>query len=351
MMTDRPAGQRRPGGGCSTCPSPVPGPTEVLVRTVSSVISAGTERAVTGLAQSSLLAKARARPDLVRQVVSKARSEGLAATTAQAVRGAARRACFLPLGYSAAGRGRRESARRSPGIGAGQLVATGGTGQGQSRGVPGRRCPGLLCSTGRPATVSAQDAAFTTIASIALHGLRIAEAGPGSKVVVVGLGLIGQLAARLALAAGCDVAGIDPAGYPREAAARAGVLALDECGAETTEQVLAWSRGRGADAVLVLRRRAFRRRGDAGTRAVQGPGGGGHRGGRRAPAQPDSVLRARAVPPVRALLRSRPLRPVVRGLGRRLPGGRARCGWTEGRNFEAVLGTVAAEAVSTSGTW
>ena len=49
-------------------PRPVPGPTEVLVRTVASVISPGTERAVTALAQSSLLAKARARPDLVRQV-------------------------------------------------------------------------------------------------------------------------------------------------------------------------------------------------------------------------------------------------------------------------------------------
>ena len=75
--------------------------------------------------------------------------------------------------------------------------------------------------------------------------------GPGSKVVVVGLGLIGQLAARLAMAAGCDVAGIDPAAYPRGIAAQAGVLALDECGRETTDQVLAWSRGRGADAVLV----------------------------------------------------------------------------------------------------
>ena len=61
-------------------PCPVAGPTEVLVRTASSVISPGTERAVTALAQSSLLAKARARPDLVRQVIKKARTEGIAAT-------------------------------------------------------------------------------------------------------------------------------------------------------------------------------------------------------------------------------------------------------------------------------
>ena len=81
-------------------PRPVPDATEVLVRTVASVISPGTERAVTALAQASLLAKARARPDLVHQVVKKARTKGLAATR-QAVRG--RLAEDLPLGYSAAG--------------------------------------------------------------------------------------------------------------------------------------------------------------------------------------------------------------------------------------------------------
>ncbi len=83
-------------------PRPTAGPTEVLVRTVASVISPGTERAVTSLAQASLLAKARARPDLVRQVIQKARTEGIAAT-AQTVR--SRLAEDLPLGYSAPGSG------------------------------------------------------------------------------------------------------------------------------------------------------------------------------------------------------------------------------------------------------
>ena len=69
--------------------------------------------------------------------------------------------------------------------------------------------------------------------------------------MVLGLGLIGQLAARLAVAAGCEVAGIDPAEQPRRVAAGSGVLALDECGDATTDRVLSWSRGRGADAVLV----------------------------------------------------------------------------------------------------
>ncbi len=80
----------------------------------------------------------------------------------------------------------------------GQLVATGGAGKANH--AEFQAVPGLLCAT-VPDGVPAQDAAFTTIASIALHGLRQAEAGPGSKVVVLGLGLIGQLAARLAIAA------------------------------------------------------------------------------------------------------------------------------------------------------
>ena len=225
-------------------PRPVPEPTEVLVRTLSSVISPGTERAVTALAQSSLLAKARARPDLVRQVVRKARAEGLAVTR-QAVLG--RLAQDVPLGYSAAGVVLAAGCAVT-GIRPGQLVATGGAGKANH--AEFQAVPGLLCAP-LPERVGVQDAAFTTVASIALHALRIAEVGPGSKVVVVGLGLIGQLAARLAMAAGCDVAGIDPAPYPRGVASKTGVLALDECGRETTDQVLAWSRGRGADAVLV----------------------------------------------------------------------------------------------------
>lgn len=235
------------GGGPVTVldvPRPTVGATEVLVRTLASVISPGTEGAITSLAQSSLLSKARARPDLVRQVVKKARNEGLSSTL-QTVR--ARLASDLPLGYSAAGIA-VEVGEAVAGIQPGQLVATGGAGSANH--AEWQAVPGLLCAP-VPAGVKPEDAAFTTIASIALHGLRLAEVGPGSKVVVVGLGLVGQLAARLALASGCDVAGIDVARRPLEVATASGVLALEEQGATTTERVLSWSRGRGADAVLL----------------------------------------------------------------------------------------------------
>ena len=225
-------------------PRPTPAPTEVLVRTVASVISSGTERVVTTLAQSGRVANAQARPDLVRQVLRKARAEGIAAA-AQSVRG--RLAEDLPLGYSAAGRVVEVGSAVS-GLRAGQMVATGGAGKANH--AEFQAVPGLLCAA-VPDGVPANDAAFATVASIALHGLRLADVGPGARVVVIGLGLIGQLTARLAMASGCSVAGVDPAAHARITAAGSGILALDELGEDTTERVLAWSRGRGADAVLV----------------------------------------------------------------------------------------------------
>jgi predicted dehydrogenase len=225
-------------------PRPTIGPTEVLVRTLASVVSPGTERAVTALAQSSLLGKAKARPDLVRAVVAKARAQGAAAAV-QAVR--ARLATDTPLGYSAAGIA-VSVGEAVFGVRPGMLVATGGAGRANH--AEWQAVPGLLCAP-VPDGVRAEDAAFATLGSIALHGVRQADAGPGSRVVVVGLGLIGQLVARILAASGCQVAGIDVAERPLALARRAGVLALGEEGEATTAAVLEWSRGRGADAVLL----------------------------------------------------------------------------------------------------
>jgi len=321
-------------------PRPIIGPAEVLVRTAASVISPGTERAVTSLARASLVAKARARPDLVRQVMRKARAEGVAATT-RAVR--ERLAGDLPLGYSAAGVV-CEVGPAVSGIRAGQLVATGGAGKACHADF--QAVPGLLCAP-VPEGVPPQDAAFATIASIPLHALRLAGAGPGAKVVVIGLGLIGQVAARLAMASGCDVAGIDPAGFARAAASSAGALALDESGDATTDRILAWSRGRGADAVLVC---AADRSSHPVTRApalcrdrasivVVGDVG------LELPRAPFyerelSLLFARSYGPGR-------YEPSYEAWGVDYPAGQVR--WTEGRNQEAVLDLLATGRLAVSG--
>jgi len=210
-------------------PRPTIGAAEVLVRTRVSLISPGTERAVTRLARSGLLSKARARPDLVRKVVEKARAEGVA-TAARAVRD--RLSDDIPLGYSAAGIA-AEVGEAVAGVSPGQLVATGGAGKASH--AEYQAVPGLLCVP-VPGGVDENEAAFATVASVALHGLRLADVGPGARVVVIGLGLVGQLAVRLAEAAGCHVAGIDVADQVAARVARSTqALALVESGEETTD--------------------------------------------------------------------------------------------------------------------
>ncbi len=72
----------------------------VLVRNMASLISPGTDKMMIEMGQKSLLGKARARPDLVRQVWAKARKEGFVSVFKEAMN---RLDEPLPLGYSAAG--------------------------------------------------------------------------------------------------------------------------------------------------------------------------------------------------------------------------------------------------------
>lgn len=222
-------------------PDPIIGPTEVLVQTTHSVVSAGTERAVRELASASLLQKAKARPDLVRQVLRKAREDGLK-TTLDAVR--SRLDNEMTLGYSAAGVV-LEVGEAVAGVRPGMRVATGGAGHGDLQVVAG------LLTVPVPDEVSNEHAAFATVASIALHGLRLADVGPGGSVCVVGLGLIGQLTVRLALASGMCVFGVDLREWTVEIASGAGASATVERGEATTTEIVEWSRGHGVDAVVL----------------------------------------------------------------------------------------------------
>ncbi len=245
----------------------------------------------------------------------------------------------MPLGYSAAGLV-AEVGAAVDGIKVGQLVATGGAGKANH--AEFQAVPGLLC-----AVVPERRCRRRMKRSprwrprSPLHALRLSGVGPGSKVAVLGLGLLGQLAARLAIASGCDVAGIDPAGFARQTAARVGVLALEESGdAATTEQVLGWSRGRGADAVLVcaadqspgpMSRVPVLCRDRAAVVMVGDVGMPPH----RTPfyEREISLLFARSYGPGR-------YEPSYEAWGVDYPVGQVR--WTEGRNQEAVLDLLAA---------
>jgi predicted dehydrogenase len=224
---------------------PEPGSSEgwVLVAVECSLISPGTERALVGLGAQSLFGKARSRPDLVRKVVRTAREAGARAALAK-VRSRLDRS--LELGYSLAGRVLDTGG--DPRLAPRQLVACAGAGYAVHADVVS--VPRNLVVPVPPG-VGVADAAFVAPAGIALHALRLGDAQVGSVVAVVGLGMIGQLSARLARAAGCIVVGYDP----RDDRAAA-ISSLEGADAATTEEdarafVSAASSGRGADVVLV----------------------------------------------------------------------------------------------------
>jgi predicted dehydrogenase/threonine dehydrogenase-like Zn-dependent dehydrogenase len=214
-------------------------PGAVSVRVGASVLSAGTERATLEVARKGLIGKARARPDQARQVIERARSEGIRSTLTLVRQ---RLEELGPIGYSAAGTV-IEAGARSRDLSPGDRVAIAGGGFASHAEVD--VVPSLLCAR-VPAGVSLEDAAFATLGAIAINGFRRADAELGATVAVIGLGLIGQLAGRVARAAGCRVIGVDLKPELVELAAAGGVEARERSALESGSR---WEGS--ADAVLV----------------------------------------------------------------------------------------------------
>jgi predicted dehydrogenase/threonine dehydrogenase-like Zn-dependent dehydrogenase len=224
---------------------PVPGLQDgwVLVRTTASVISAGTEKTKIDMGNMNLLQKAKARPDLVRQVVKKAKTDGLSKTlkTVEARLGAA-----SPLGYSSAGVVVAVGGLVK-GIAVGDRVACAGAGYANHAELVS--IPANLVAV-VPAGVSDEAAAFTTLGSIALQGLRLADPKLGEKFLVVGLGLLGQITSQLLLANGCGVVGYDLNDWMVDRASALGIDAFGG-GADIESVCRELSHGAGVDGVLI----------------------------------------------------------------------------------------------------
>jgi predicted dehydrogenase/threonine dehydrogenase-like Zn-dependent dehydrogenase len=175
---------------------------QVLVQNHFSVVSPGTEKLAMDFARKSLLGKARSRPDLVNQVMRKVRQEGPLPTYRTVVN---RLDSPQPLGYSCAG--------IVVGVGEGVCEFTVGdrvacAGAGYANHAEFVSVPENLVAH-VPDGLPLERAAFSTLGAIALQGIRIADPNLGEIAVVVGLGLIGQLAVQLLAANGCRVLGID----------------------------------------------------------------------------------------------------------------------------------------------
>ena len=226
-------------------PCPASRPSRVLVRNVASAVSAGTEKLMIDMAKKSLIGKARARPDLVRQVINKARVDGVL----EAYRAATTRLdAPVPLGYSCAGE-----------------IADVGAGADEFRVGDTVACVGSsyashseIVSVPRnlavkiPDGVGFEEAAFAGVGAIALHAVRTADAKLGDNVAVIGLGLLGLIAVQMLRSAGCRVFGVDLDPSKVSLALELGATDAIVAGDNGVAKALDFSRGYGADLVLVF---------------------------------------------------------------------------------------------------
>lgn len=216
----------------------------LLINNGFSVISAGTERARLEAGEQSLIGKARSRPDQVKQVIQMAKQAGIR-DTYETVKDRLDQPGLM--GYSSAGVV-LEVGEGVAGFVGGQRVAAAGGGyanHAQVVCVPRNLCVSV------PDEVSTRDAAFATVGAIALHGIHQANVQPGSRIAVIGLGLVGQLTVRMLAAYGCDAAGIDTDPRMLEIALAAGVRAFARNDGNLIPELKAGWGGALADAVIV----------------------------------------------------------------------------------------------------
>ncbi len=219
---------------------------ELVVRNKDSLISIGTERYMLDLAKKSLLGKAVARPDLVKQVINKVRTEGLGEAYRQSM---GRIDAPVPLGYSAAGVVMEVGAGVT-GFAIGDRVACAGSGIASHAEV--LRVPQTL-AVKIPDNVSFEAASFVALGGIAMHAIRIAKLTFGERVVVLGLGLLGQLAMQILLAAGYQVFGVDVVPAKVQMALEHGAHGGAVTGKDDVAgAVNVFTDGHGADAVIIF---------------------------------------------------------------------------------------------------
>ena len=310
-------------------PCPQVGKGQVLIQTRASLISAGTERMLVEFSKANLIQKARQQPEKVKQVLDKIKTDGLMPTMEAVFRKLDEP---LPLGY----------------CNAGVVLEVGG-------GVPDLQPGDRVISNGNhaeivcvprnlvariPESVCDEHAAFTVLAAIALQGIRLVQTTLGEKVMVFGMGLVGLVTVQLLRASGCEVLGVDPNSLRLAMAEKCGAKVVDlSGGADPVRAALAWTGELGVDAVIVTASsktdeimhqaaESCRKRGRLVLVGVVGLN-----------LRRDDFFKKELTFQVSASYGPGRYDDNYEQLGQDYPPGFVR--WTEGRNFEAVLGALA----------
>lgn len=217
----------------------------VLISNAFSLISPGTERNTVQTAQSSLLAKARKRPDLVKQVIQNIKKEGLVATLKKVN---TKLDNPKALGYSSCGVV-VDSKDFEAKFKAGDRVACAGQDYASHAEVV---CVPQNLVVKIPDNVSFKEASFVTIGAIALQGLRQADVKIGERVCVIGLGLIGQITLQLLKVSGCLGTGVDVSDFKIELAKKAGAdFVINRKDKNLYERIDEFTKGHGFDKVII----------------------------------------------------------------------------------------------------
>ncbi len=183
-------------------PAPVLEGTGILVRNAASLISPGTERATVAFARKGFISKVCSQPERVQLLLRKIKQVGVIETFQLAKR---KLESPIAMGYSTAGIV-LEASHDMPGMKVGDRVACAGSQYANHADVV--YVPKNLCVP-LPETLSFEEGCFVAPGAIALHGVRLAQISLGETVLIIGLGLIGQLAAQLVAAQGGIPIGID----------------------------------------------------------------------------------------------------------------------------------------------
>ena len=224
-------------------PAPALQPGGLLVSNHVSLISPGTEKTTVTVGQKSLLGKAMARRDMTTKLFNHMKTNGIAETA---------RLVFdrldvpTALGYSCSGSVVAVGDQVSQ-FSVGDRIAC--AGQNYASHAEVVYVPKNLCVK-VPEGVEDEEAAFVTLGTIALQGVRQADPRLGECVAVIGLGLLGQLCIQILKASGCDVVAsdLDPAKNQLAKAAGADMVAVPS---DFSEAATAFSNGHGVDAVII----------------------------------------------------------------------------------------------------
>lgn len=230
-------------GKLATKEVPVPHLKEgyILVQNHYSALSVGTESSQVQLAQKNLLQKAQSRPEEFKKVIDLVKTEGIISAYKKAMN---KLELPSPLGYSSAG-SVLEVGKDVEGFKKGDRVACGGCGHAEIIAVPKNLCVKV------PDDVDMKVAAFTTIASIAMQGVRLADVKLGDNVVVIGLGIVGQITLQLIGASGAKPIGIDIDKDVVDHTRKFGVLAFQRNERTLFDKLSSLTGGYGADKVII----------------------------------------------------------------------------------------------------